>query len=190
MIETTRTRETKELQKVKILKENVTIVYIETVEIDHIQKDGEEEADDDNVVATRVYKKQHNEVQDFPPHIDFINAMKMLRKMVIDLCGFKDWENFDDYTVTGMTLTEMGSEETASVIINAQKKIGDPNQFAAIQTPTTRLLDPNYADSEKLDTFCAKVKQEAWAYLDGKHAENPQMSLNFEDGTNTKMPVK
>jgi hypothetical protein len=158
---------TKLIDKIKVDTDGVVIHYTET-----IREKKEDEAPTEN-------KLKHVVDGDFLPHKDLLDAMKMLRKPMIEILELGDFKHFDGYTVTGIVLT--GSADTAKVVIVAQKEIEWSGLPLNIITPATPLYDQEeYGDSKDLDKKCAAIVAEAWAYIGGKHAANPQMAFEFQ----------
>lgn len=175
----------RQLNAVKILKDHVIVDFDEIVHEIITDKEG-------NLVKEDKFLECHPNKYNYPPHQDFIDSMKMLRKMVIDICGWKgEFKNFQLYTVTGITLQDMDDDESSKVIITCQKKIERSGQVFTFNTPATTLFnDSVYADAEALDKACVVIRDEAYLYIGGKHAEVPQLTLKFEDGENMKMDVE
>lgn len=175
----------RELNAVKVLKDHVLVDYDEIVHEIVTDKDG-------NLVKEDKFRINHPIKANYPPHQDLVDAMKMLRKPVIDICGFTgEFKNFQLYTVTGISLAGMDDDETASVIITASKKVERSGQAFTLNTPSTTLSnEAKYADCAKLDEYCVAIRDQAYLYLEGKHAEVPQLTLKFEDGENMKMNVE
>lgn len=139
---------------------------------------------------SKTYTCNTKKTYEFLPHKDFLDALKMLRKIVIDLCEFKgEWEKFNDYEVLGLSFSGMDSDDTAGVVITASKTTERTDKTFTFNTPFNLLADKNYGDTDKLDQYCAAVRDEFYKYLDGKHAENPQLSLQFEDGNSINMTI-
>jgi hypothetical protein len=178
----------KQIDKIKIGQKNdidqIYVEHTETIQVDTMDDKGE-------VFATKYYHRNEKKMYDFPPHKDFLDAMKMLRKLVIDLCEFKgEWDKFNDYEVVGVSFSGMDDDDSAGVIITAFKTTERTGKKLLINTPFNLLNDPNYGDSEMLDEYCKKVRDEAYEYLGGKHAANPQLSLSFESvGDNFNISV-
>jgi hypothetical protein len=176
---------TKQILKVKIKKEEVFISFTETTHIIRKNPDTLELISEDKFVSN------HDVTGRFLPHGDFTDAFKMLRKPVIDLTEQGNFNQFDRYTIKGISLSGMDSDEDARVVITASKKLEHNTKPFNFNTPAATLFnEEEYADAEKLDGFVKKICDEAWLYLGGKHSVNPQMSLEFQDGTKKTMEVK
>lgn len=181
----TETRVSKQMQKVKIKKDVVLMEWTETTSI--VQKN----PDTNEVVSENKFTSKRMSEDKFLPHADFSNAMKMLRKPVIDITESGNFKDFEKYTVKGISLSGMEADDTARVVISASKKLENNNRPFNFVTPPVTLFDNNeYADAEKLDKFCKVICDEAWLYLGGKHAESPQLSLEFQDGEKKIMEVQ
>ena len=178
----------KQINKIKISEDkDVLVLYRTTILTERYEKmeDGSEgalQSEDKNFIDTP-------HLSDYLPHKDFLDAMKMLRKPVIDICEWKDYKNFDSYGIYGVTFS--GEQDTASVIISAGKEIEWSGKVFNFTTPLTPLHDNDKFDgSKKLDEYCANIIKEAWLYVEGKHAENPQLSLQFEGGESVNLQVQ
>lgn len=182
---TLQTKSEKQVHAVKILKDKVQVHYMETIHEMHFDKSN-------TLVKEDKFHKWHPIEADFPPHEDFLVAMKMIRKIVIAICGWKgEFKNFDLYTVTGLHFHGMDEDETAKVVITANKKIERSKQVFTFNTPPTTLFDvKQFDDAEELDKACKVVIDEAMQYLNGKHAEPKQLSLEFESGENVTLTVQ
>lgn len=174
----------KQILKVKIKKEEVSILYTETTHITRKNPDNDEVISEDKFVTT------HDVMAKFPPHKDFIDAMQMLRKPVIDICELGNFNKFADYTVKGISISGLDSEEDTRVVITASRKLEHNTKPFNFNTPPATLSNTDeYSDAEKVDKFVKKICDEAWEYLGGKHAENPQMSLEFADGSSEALKL-
>ncbi len=175
----------KQINKVKILKDFCLVDWDEQIHEIHTDVEG-------NLVKEDKFTINHPDKSDYPPHEDFVNSFKMLRKMVIDICGWTgEFGNFQLYNPLGVTFMGMDDDETAAVIITCNKKIERSGQLFTFNTPKTTLFNAEvYADAEQLDKACAKIRDEAFLYLDGKHAAIKQLSLEFESGEKMKMDVQ
>ncbi len=182
-------QEIKNISKVNITDKRVLIEIIETVTIRHYTREDDVVEEEEELFKTEIYKKKHKYEHTFSPHIDFLNSLKMLRKLAIDLCEFRDFENFERYQVIGVTFSGMDSDDEAGVIISCIKTTERTNEKFEFDTPFNLLNDPNYADTDKLDNYCAVIRDESYQYLSGKHAENPQLSLQFESGESVQMKI-
>ncbi len=175
-----------QINAVKVLKEKVMVHYTETIHEMHFDKD-------QNLIKEDKYHVQHPLEGDWLPHEDFVVAMKMIRKLVIAICGWKgEFKNFDLYNVLGLTFKGMDENETAKVVITANKKIERSKQFFTFNTPPTTLFDINlFDDAEELDNLCKIVVDEAFKYiLEGKKASPVQLNLEFESGENVTLNVQ
>lgn len=180
------TRTEKQMLKVKFEdqgNDGVTLVWNETHFVTKKDEKDEVVAEDKNIIS-------HSITGDYRPHKDFVDAMKMLRKHVIGICEIGNFKNFEKIRINGISLSNIEDEEKAKVIISAGKELetGDVWNFV---TPGVQLADnPKYGDSKQLDEFCNTIVKEAWEYISGKHAENPQLSLQFENGEHEHMTVQ
>lgn len=182
----TETRTEKQMLKVKFEKQGANGVYLEFTETHYVIKKDES----DTVVAEDKNVLTHKVGGTYQPHKDFVDAMKMLRKHVIAICELGNFKNFEKYRINGITLSGMDSDDEAMVVISAGKELESGKVFNFV-TPATPLADnASYGDSKQLDEFCANITKEAWEYINGKHAENPQLSLQFEGGENVNMAVQ
>jgi len=175
----------RQITGVKVLKKEVVIssqtTYIYT----------ERTPSGDLVSEEKFIKTEAGVKWNFPPHADFINAMKMLRKIVIDAFGFKgEFSNFDKYHVLGISLSGMDKDETSKVKISAQKE-SDNGERGTLVTRKLSLSDPDkYADCEQLDKLCKAIITEAELYEGGKREEKAQLTIPYEDGENVTMSVQ
>ncbi len=173
-MEETKTNKSKLLDKIKISEDGAIVNWTETTLIEKY-KDGD-------LVDEERHKAKHTFESDQLAHKDLVDALKMLRKPVIEICELGDYKHFDKYRITGVNFS--GEQGNAKVIIFAGKEIEWSGQVLNFNTPLTPLYDnEKYAGAAKLDELCANVIKEAWLYIDGKCAENPQLSLEFEDGS-------
>jgi hypothetical protein len=169
------------IDKVKVSDEGVIIEYTETVVTETWEGD-QLVGEDKNRT-----KKRHD--SDFRPHKDFVAAMKMLRKPVIDICDLGDYKNFDKYRIYGVSFS--GEQDDAKVIISAGKEVDWSGMVFNFVTPLTPLHDNDgFKSSKQLDGFCANIIAEAKEYMNGKHSENPQLTISFESGENAKLQVQ
>jgi hypothetical protein len=174
----------KQMLKGKIKKNEVLIRYKQTTLI--IKKNPE----NDEVISESKVHAFHDVVSQFDPHQDLLDAFNMLRKPVIDICEMGNFKAFDKYQIKGITLIGMDSDDDARVMITASKKLEHNKKPFNFNTPPATLSNmEEYSDAEKLDKFVKKVCDELWAYLDGKHAQSPQMTLEFQNGTTTNLKV-
>jgi len=165
----------KEISKIKILNKSVNISYQK-----HIFR--EENGEEKPIV------NDHDIISREQPHDDFVNAMKKLRKHVIDICELHGAVNLDDIEVSGVTFSGLDDDETAKVIITCQRRLTNNKTFT-INTPLTTLFDESkYSGAEDLDNKCSEIRTEAFAFLDGKVKENPQ--LNMFNDPNNKIEAK
>lgn len=122
------------------------------------------------------------------PHADLINAMRSLRKMMIDLDGW-ELKDFKQYDVTKLELIDMEMDETAKVIIYGHKTVARSGDPVPVETPPTSLFNKDeYFDCDKLDDGCKRVTDQVWEYVfNGKYEPDPQLELPLQDGGNMKI---
>lgn len=182
----TETRTERQMLKVKFAKQGADGVSLEFSETHFVIKKDES----DTVVAEDKNVLTHKVDGTYQPHKDFVDAMKMLRKHIIAICEFGNFKHFEKYRVNGISLSGMDSDDDALVVISAGKELESGKVFNFV-TPATPLADnATYGDSKQLDEFCNNIVKEAWEYLNGKHAENPQLALEFANGEKVNMDVQ
>lgn len=161
----------KYMESIKILNGKVDITWIEK----HTFTSGDD-------VKTYTLNPRHK--SDFRPHEDFTNALKVLRKFLIDINEFGDVKDFQRYTVTGVHFSGLDQNETSQVLITGIKKLKRNDKEFAVQTPLTSLFEKeDYFDCQLLDAACSKVVNEAWEFIKHKRAPEPQLSIAFgKDG--------
>lgn len=176
---------TEDIDKINLSKGKVVISTTETILVETYDKD---DVNFENLLSEKKNFINHNYTADYLPHEDFVNAMKMLRKPVIDIMELKDYKKFDQYQILGIQLN--GEKDDSKVIIIYQKHLEwchKPSPaYATVPVP---LYDQeHYSGSKQLDGFCSAIVKEAWAYMKGKHAFEPQLTLEFASGE--KMDMK
>lgn len=122
------------------------------------------------------------------PHADLINALRSLRKIMIDL---NEWNlnEFKQYDVTGLKFEGMDQDDTAKVLIFGHKTVSRSGDNVPIETAMTSLSDANeYADVDKLDAGCKRVTDQCWEYVfNGKYEPDPQLELPLNGGGTMKI---
>lgn len=178
----TKQHKSKRIEKIKMSDEGTTIHWTETIMTETYNDANELQSEDKNFI-------HHAPESDFRPHKDFMDAMKMLRKPVIDICELGDYKHFDKYRIYGVSFS--GEQDEAKVIISFGKEVDWSGLVFNSNTPLTPLYDQDkFQGAAQLDKFCAAILREAWLYIDGKHAENPQLSLSFADGSHNNLPLQ
>lgn len=179
----------KQIDKIKITDKGVTVDWTETVMTETYKPSPNGEGPDELVGETKNFL-HHSTGGDFLPHKDFMDAMKMLRKPVIQACEWGDFKHFDKFRIYGVAFA--GESDEATVVITYSKEIEwNGKVLPAMNTQPIPLGDNDKFDtSSQIDKFCKNIIDEAWAYLGGKHAENPQLSLEFEGGDKLKLNVE
>lgn len=184
---TTLKTSSKQLLKGKIKKDRVEVLYSETITINTVNAEDQKE-----IIGTDKVVNFHTVLSRFLPHVDLLNAMKMLRKPVIQILEFGNFKGFEDYTIKGISLSGMEDGDDPRVVITASKKLEHQKKPFNFNTPAVTLAnDDEYAGAEDLDKWVANICTEFFAFLfEGKHAESPQMKLQFADGSEEKMSVE
>jgi len=179
----TKTHRSKQTDKIKVSDEGVIITWLETVLTEKYN------VADKQLISEDKNKIKHIHDGNFLPHKDFLDAMKMLRKPVIDICELGKYDQFDRIRIYGVSFS--GEQDEAKVVITYGKEVEWSGQVWISNTPLTPLYDQDkFTGSKNLDKCCAAILKEAQLYMDGKHAENPQLSLSFENGEKVELPVK
>lgn len=171
--------------KVNLKKKIVEGTIMRVTTIKKVDKDTKAELDIQKYYKSRIIMSNR------PPHRDFVNSLKMLRKPAMQIVEQNDFANFDQYTVTGFSLSGMDSDEDAGIVLSVQKKLRNGRVWSFNTTFTPLGENEEYGDSERLDTLAAAVCQEFIGFDNGKFGEDddPQMKLKFEDGTEASMRV-
>lgn len=177
-----KTHRFKQIDKIKVHEDGVIIDWSETIMTEQYNDANELTSESKNKIS-------HTHDANFMPHKDFMDSLKMLRKPVIDICEFGDYKNFDKYRIYGVSYS--GEQDEAQVIISFGKQVEWSGKVFNSNTPLTPLYDQDKFEGSKLvDKFCKNINEEAWKYMEGKHADNPQLSLAFESGTDMNLNVQ
>lgn len=174
---------TSQVVKVHIKADSVLIAVEEVTTVRTTEKETGVE------LNIQKFTKVRSEKNTYRPHTDFIGAMKMLRKPAMQICEFTDFNNFESYSVHGITLKGMNEDETAGVVITFDKTLAN-GQILNLNTPFTLLGErSSFGDAAKLDKFLSAITEQATLYLGGRYAESPQLTLSFENGTDEEFAV-
>lgn len=119
-------------------------------------------------------------------HDDLLKSFAALKPHVITLCELDEWENvvgqeekLFKYSCTGFTIG--GSNEHEGVTLIGRKTLSSKKVLNLI-TPFTKydMETTDYEYSEELRIAVLNACAEVIAYLDGKHAPNPQLELELK----------
>jgi hypothetical protein len=130
----------------------------------------------------------------YPVHQDLIDAMKGLNHHLMDICEQNhialDEESQKRITanivVTGYSIG--GSDEDEGVVLIGQRGL-DNGQVLNLISPFTK-WESDYKGATDLYGEIAMVNQECIAYINGKHAPNPQLEMDFDEDEHDEVPVE
>lgn len=119
---------------------------------------------------------------DFPyaPHKDFINCMKSLRKLALEICEISLEDASKELSSWGVREIKISGNyemNKARVVLVITKHVKATNKVISFKSPQLTLSPKDeeklkYPHADKLAKAIREIVDEAWAYINGKYGED------------------
>lgn len=156
----------RQIRQVKI-KPDLSEVQIKFVEVGEIASEEE-----DDVITNEFSTKSK-----IRPHKDFVDAMKKLRKLALDVCEMPiDSKQVIFWNVIGISIQGDMSMHQSRIVMTLAKQVKRTNKMISFKTPQVTMFpekddESRYGKAEELTKLVEEVCSEAMLYLTGKYEE-------------------